>query len=107
MSTENRKRTRKPQRKTAGFHWIFIAAVIFCQFLGYTWVRTESTQTILDISAKTSQLTRIQAYQKALAVERDHLKTDERITRIAKKQLNLYADTLSRTIYLPLQGINQ
>jgi len=93
------KRIIQPQK--AGFHWIVIISIIFCQFLTYTWIRTESTQTILEMSSARTQLAQKASYQKALLIERERLKSDDRITRIAKTRLNLLTDTLSQTIYLP------
>jgi cell division protein FtsL len=89
--------------KKAGLHWIVIICIIFCELLAYTWVRTESTQTILQISTLQKTLTEKGAYQKALSVERNRLKSDERITRIAKTRLNLSTVTMNQTIYFPAQ----
>jgi len=87
--------------KKAEFHWIVIICIIFCQLLVYTWVRTESTQTILQISTLQKTLIEKSSYQKALSIERNRLKSDERITRIAKTRLNLSTVTINQTIYFP------
>jgi hypothetical protein len=86
-----------PQR--AGFRWIAVIVVLFCELLAYTWVRTESTQTILRVSRAQEIHREKISYHKALSVERDRLNSDERITRIAKTRLNLSGDTLGQTVY--------
>jgi hypothetical protein len=46
------------------------------------------------------------SYRKALSVERDRLKSDNRITRIAKTRLNLFTDTANQIIYLSDSPVN-
>jgi cell division protein FtsL len=87
-----------PQR--AGFRWLAVIIVLFCELLAYTWVRTESTQTILRMSRAQEVYREKTSYNKALSVERDRLNSDDRITRIAKTRLNLSSDTLEQTVYL-------
>lgn len=88
-----------PQKK--GLPWLIVIAIIFCELLGYTWLRTESTQTILQISEAQGELSKERTYQKALAIEKERLKSDDRITRIARTRLNLIRETSTQTIYLP------
>ena len=88
-----------PQKR--GLPWLIVIAIIFCEFLGYTWVRTESTQTILQISNAQGKMAEKISYQKALAIEKERLKSDDRITLIAKTRLNLISETSTQTIYLP------
>jgi len=66
----------------------------------YTWVRTESTQTILQVSKAQKNFIEKTSYNKALSIERDRLKSDDRITRIAKSRLNLSTDTANQIVYL-------
>jgi cell division protein FtsL len=92
------KKNAKPQ--TRGLTWIIFICLIFGELLAYTWVRTESTHTILRVSKAQENLVWMKSYNKALSVERDRLKSDDRITRIAKSKLNLSTDTSNPTIYL-------
>lgn len=94
------KKTIRPQK--AGFRWIAVICLIFFELLAYTWIRTESTQTILRVSKAQEALINKNSYNKALLVERDRLKSDDRITRVAKTRLNLTTDTQNQTIYLPI-----
>ena len=82
-----------------GFHWFVIICIIFGELLTYTWIRTESTQTILKISSNQKLLVKKNSYRKALSIERDRLKSDDRITRIARTRLDLLTDTMNQTIY--------
>jgi hypothetical protein len=102
MAIKNNIQRRIIQPQKAGFHWVVIIGIIFCELLTYTWIRTESTQTILQISSAQKQFGKDITYQKALYIERDRLKSDDRITRIAKTRLNLVTHTLSQTIYWPV-----
>ncbi len=92
------KKNSKPQTK--GLSWIIIICLIFGELLAYTWIRTESTHTILRVSKAQETLAQKISYNKALSVERDRLKSDDRIIRIAKSKLNLSTDTSNPTIYL-------
>ena len=94
-----KKETKQPQK--IGFKWVIVISIIFCEFFTYALVRTESTQTILGTFNIRKELAQKISYQKALLIERERLKSDERITKIAKTRLNLITDTLSQTIYLP------
>jgi cell division protein FtsL len=91
------KKMVRPQK--IGFHWIVIICLIFCELLCCTWIRTESTQTILRISRAQAAYIEKTSYYKALSVERDRLKSGDRITSIAKTRLKLSNDTLAQTIY--------
>lgn len=91
---------RKPAGpQKSGLGWIVLIGVIFAQLLIHTWVRTESTQTILRISTAKEEHAQKISYNRALSVERERLKSDERITRIARTRLNLSEDTREQTIY--------
>ncbi len=92
------KRPSRPQRR--GLFWIFIIGLFFCELLAYTWVRTESRHTMQELAKAQDMLAQSLTYEKALQLERDRLKSDDRITRIAKTRLNLKKDTLIQTIYL-------
>lgn len=91
------KKHLPPQR--VGFRWLAVISILFCELLVYTWVRTESTQTILRISRAQEVQSQKISYRKALSVERDRLKSDDRIIQIAKTRLNLSTGTLNQTIY--------
>lgn len=84
---------------------MIIICLIFCELLVYTWVRTETTQTILQVSKAQEMLVEKQSYQRALSLEKERLKSDDRITRIAKTKLNLSKNTLEQTIYFSGDGV--
>jgi cell division protein FtsL len=83
-----------------GFRWIALILVLFCEFMGHAWVRTESTQTIVNISNAQTGITKSLSYGRALSLERDRLKSDARITKIARTHLYLSTNTFNQTIYL-------
>ena len=100
MTIKNNIPPKNIQAKKPGFYWFVVISIIFCELLVYTWIRTESTQTILRVSREQELFAKKTSYHKALSVERDRLKSDDRITRIAKTRLNLFTDTVNQTIYL-------
>ena len=94
------KSTHIPVQRRKGLRWLALILVLVCELLIHTWVRTESTQTMLRISNAQAGIQKLISYRKALHLERDRLKSDARITRIARTRLGLTTDTFTRTIYL-------
>lgn len=84
----------------SGLQWMLIICLLFGVLLLHTWVRTEATQITLEISLAQSRLSDLLSYQKELTVERDRLKSDDRIVHIARSQLGLTDDVFNQTIYL-------
>ncbi len=95
----------KPQNNLiqhrAGLRWLALILILFCELMAHTWVRTESTQSILRISKTQAEIHKRLSYRKALGLELDRLKSDSRITRIARSRLGLSTDIFNQTIYLP------
>lgn len=89
---------RKPRQR--GLRWFFLILVIVSELMANTWIRTESTQTIFRISKAQADIQTAISYRKALGLERDRLKSDARITRIARTRLGLSSDIFNQTIYL-------
>lgn len=100
MITKNKTKNRHQPGGRVGYRWLALILVLFCELMGHAWVRTESTQAILRISNAQAAITKRLSYGKALSVERDRLKSDSRITRIARTRLGLLTDTFNQTIYL-------
>ena len=89
---------RRPRKK--GLRWFALILVLVCELLVHTWIRTESTQTKLRISKTQGSIQKAISYRKALGIELERLKSDARITRIAKTQLGLSSETYNQTVYL-------
>ncbi len=95
------KRTHDiPNPRRKGLRWLALILVLVCQLMVHAWVRTESTQVMLRISKAQSEIQKKISYRKALSLERDRLKSDARITRIARTRLGLSSDIFNQTIYL-------
>ncbi len=82
------------------YRWLVLISFVFAAVMSYTMVRTKSTHTILSISKSQGRLERVRSYQKELILEVERLKSNRRITGIARTQLELEPYTLDRTIYL-------
>ena len=94
------KRDKTQNGQRVGYRWLALIAVLFCELMVHAWVRTESSQTIVKISNAQVGITKAISYGKALSLERDRLKSDTRITKIARTRLGLSTDTFNQTIYL-------
>ena len=70
MAIQNNIHRKNIQPQKAGFRWIAIICLIFFELLAYTWVRTESTQTILRVSKAQETLINKNSYNKALQIGR-------------------------------------
>lgn len=81
--------------------WLALILVIVFESMAHAWVRTESTQAMLRISQAQTQIQTTISYRKALWLERDRLKSDARITRIARTRMGLTSEVSGQTIYLP------
>lgn len=97
----NRKQSAQKTQRT-GLKWVLMISLLFGELLVHTWVRTEATQTTLEISFAQSRLSDLLSYQKELTLERDRLKSDDRIIHIARSQLGLTNDVFNQTIYLKM-----
>jgi cell division protein FtsL len=95
----NWKRTVENPPST-GLKWVLIISLLFGELLLHTWVRTGATQVTLEISQAQSRLADLLSYQRELTLERDRLKSDDRIIRIARSQLGLTDDVFNKTVYL-------
>ena len=90
---------RKPSQGN-GLVWFLIIGLFFVELLAYTWIRTESRHTLLRVSEARAVLSKKLDYKQSLLVERDRLKSEERIIRIARTRLNLIGEGPDQTIYL-------
>ena len=81
--------------------WFALILVLVCESMAHAWIRTESTQAMIRISQAQTQIQTTISYKKALWLERDRLKSDVRITRIARTRMGLTSEVSEKTIYLP------
>ena len=101
-----KKYTPQPRRedKKSGLYWILITGVVFMVMLGSVSVRTESIHARIHTSQIQAELTKSLAYQKALLLEIQRLKSSDRIMQIAQSRLNLVREASRNTVYLPREG---
>ena len=101
MAAKNIKMMKSPiPKKSTGSLWLLVIFILFVELMAHTWIRTESTQALLRISKAEERLLEKRSYHKALLAEMEWLKSDARITRIARNRLNLSTVTMKQTIYL-------
>ena len=82
------------------WYWFVIIFVLFVEFLGHVVIRTETTQSMIRITRAQKELVKQQRYQKALNVEVDRLKSEDRIRRIAESKLELVRDPGTKVYYI-------
>lgn len=90
----------------AGLRWLLIIGILFCELLSHTWIRTANTQAMIRITQAEKQILKDTSYQRALLLEIDRLKSEDRIRRIAQSRLNLIIDTGKNTRYLSKESDN-
>lgn len=88
-----------------GLLWFFLIIVLAAELICNAWIRSESSQAMIMIAKTESQIRDMADYRQALSVEIARLKSDARISRIARTRLGLTPDIFNQTIYLP-QGTN-
>ena len=95
------RRNDIPVQQRKGLRWFALILILICEFMAHAWVRTESTQAMLRISQTQAEIQKTLSYRKALGLERDRLKSDARITRIARTRLGLVKPDAQQTVTLP------
>lgn len=85
--------------------WFFLIMVLAAELICNAWIRSESSQTMIMIAKTESRIRNLADYRQALGVEIERLKSEARITRIARTRLGLTPDLFNQTIYLP-KGTN-
>lgn len=102
MIEKNRKKLEMNilSRSKSGLFWLIFFLVLFWELIINIWIRTESTQSQLELAQNRVQLEKLLTYNKALGLELDRLKSEARITDIAKKTLGLISELNSPIIYL-------
>lgn len=85
--------------------WFFLIMVLAAELICNAWIRSESSQTMIMIAKNQAQIRDLADYRQALSVEIERLKSEARITRIARTRLGLTPDLFNQTIYLP-KGTN-
>ena len=88
-----------------GLLWFFLIIVLAGELICNAWIRSESNQAMIMIAKTEHRIQELADYRQALGVEIERLKSDTRITRIARTRLELAPDIFNETIYLP-EGTN-
>ena len=99
------KKQIPPGQNRKGLRWFFLIMLIAAELILNAWIRSESSQAMQQISQSRTQIRDLTEYRAALNVERERLKSEGRIIRLAHSRLGMVTETLSQTIYLP-KGYN-
>jgi cell division protein FtsL len=83
-----------------GVLWFFLIIVLAAELICNAWIRSESNQAMIMIAKTEHRIQELADYRQALGVEIERLKSDTRITRIARSRLGLAPDIFNETIYL-------
>lgn len=95
----------KPNRKTRPRQpigvWIVLLAVFITEMLLYTWSRVQCLRLGYGISTAIDKQKELQLLQNNLKIELAHLKSPERITKIARERLGLRPPKPEQTVIIP------
>jgi len=95
----------KPNRKTRPRQpigvWIVLLAVFTTEMLLYTWSRVQCLRLGYGISTAIDKQKELQLLQNNLKIELAHLKSPERITKIARERLGLRPPKPEQTVIIP------
>ena len=81
--------------------WIVLMSVFLAELLFYTWCRVQNVRIGYEISNASAQYQKLTTMQNNLKIELAHLKSPERISRIAQDQLGLIMPSSKQIIILP------
>ena len=87
-------------RNLKELRWFLLIIVLAAELICNAWIRSESSQAMIMIAKTESQIRDMADYRQALSVELERLKSEARITRIARTRLGLTPDIFNQTIYL-------
>jgi len=97
--TKNKKRKDRNPKVTIAYLLLMFAFI--SELLFYTWCRVQYVRVKYEIQEQTTRLRKLSAMQDNLKIELARLKSPQRITKIARTQLDLVTPTSKQTIILP------
>jgi cell division protein FtsL len=98
--TNKLPRNKKRGMKLAAI-WSFIAILFVSELFLYTWCRVQCVKTGYEISKETDRRIKLSSLQNNLKVEIAHLKSPQRIAKIASTHLGLIIPTPEKIITIP------
>ena len=98
--TKKISRNKKAGLKLAAI-WSIIAILFISELFLYTWCRVQCVKTGYEISKETDRRIKLSSLQNNLKVEIAHLKSPQRIARIASMHLGLIIPTPEKMIIIP------
>ncbi|MCF8067312.1 MAG: cell division protein FtsL [Desulfobacterales bacterium] len=97
----NKKNGIKVKEKKQLGLWIIILLFFITELLFYTWCRVQCVRTGYEIANETRRHQQLEMLQNNLKIEITHLKSPERISKIAEKKLGLVTPTPEQMIVIP------
>ncbi|RPH52908.1 MAG: hypothetical protein EHM85_00840 [Desulfobacteraceae bacterium] len=91
---------KKPEPKFTGL-WAIIMILIISELFIYTWCRIQCVKTGYEISEEMDKNLKLITLQKNLKIEIARLKSPQRISRIATRQLGLIMPKPEQVITIP------
>ena len=99
-NTKKNSRNKRTGLKLAAI-WSIIAIIFITELFLYTWCRVQCVKTGYEISKETDKRLKLSSLQNNLKVEIAHLKSPQRIAKIATMQLGLIIPTPEKMIIIP------
>lgn len=99
-NTKKTSRNKRTGLKLAAI-WSIIAILFVAELFLYTWCRVQCVKTGYEITKETDKRLKLSSLQNKLKVEIAHLKSPQRIAKIATMQLGLIIPTPEKMILIP------
>ncbi len=94
------KRVRSKKERVKPTKWLILSLIFLSQLFFYTLIRLESSHARNEISKLQQEKQKLQASTTVLIIEKERLRSPERILRIATGDLNLSTPSEDQVIYL-------
>jgi len=95
------KNNPNPNKKRNTGVWILLMSFFLAELLFYTWCRVQNVRIGYEITQASAQYRKLVTMQNNLKIETAHLKSHERISKIAREQLGLTMPSPKQVIILP------
>ena len=97
----NQKINRKTRNLKTNMLWMILMLIFIMELLTYTWCRVQFVGKGYELSEAAQEQKRLLLLRSNLRIEVAHLKSPQRITRIAKERLGLGEPRPDQLIVIP------
>ena len=100
-NVKNSKKKRIKRNPKLAMAYLVLMVAFIAELLFFAWCREQSRIIDSDIIKQTQAAERLAARQDELKIELAHLKSPQRIAKIAREKLGLITPTPQQTVIIP------